>query len=104
MFAWLPCGVLCAIEGSALALGVDVEDVLAAEGVGVGVVLVGAEAPLGGPSPRGDGDAAEALHLLALDLDAGDEGFGVGGIVVAVGLGHDAALGGCGLVVVHGVT
>ena len=76
----LPCGVLCSVEGGAGALGVDVEDVLAAEGVGVGVVLIGAEAPFGGAGHGVDGDAAEELDLLVLNLDAVDEGFEVGWI------------------------
>src|SRR6266702_3768059 len=103
MCEWLPCGVFCSVECGVVALGVDVEDVLAAEGVGVGVVLVGAEAPLGGPSHRVDGDAAEELHFFALNFDAVDEGFEVGGVVVAVGLGNDAAFFGSVLVVVDGV-
>src|SRR5215475_12247676 len=61
---WLPCGVFRSVDCGSSALGVDVEDVLAAEGVGVYVVLVGAEAPLGGAGHGVDGDAAKELHLL----------------------------------------
>ena len=62
---WLPCGVLCAVECGAVALGVDVEDVLAAEGVGVGVVLVGAEAPVGGPVMGSTGMRRRNLTFLS---------------------------------------
>src|SRR5271163_1108713 len=65
---WLPCGVFCSVEGGALAFGVDVEDVLAAEGVGVGIVLVGAHAPVGGTGHGIDGNAAKELYLFVLDL------------------------------------
>ena len=85
------------------ALGVDVEDVLAAEGVGVGVVLVGAEAPVGGSGHGVDGDAAEEPDLLVLNVDAVDEGFEVGGIAEAVGLDLDGSLVGGVFVAVDGV-
>src|SRR5258708_32846561 len=71
----LPCGVLRSVECGSCALGVDVEDVLAAEGVRVGVVLVGAEAPFGGAGPGVDGDAAEECDLLVLNVNSVDQGF-----------------------------
>ena len=85
------------------ALGVDVEDVLAAEGVGVGVVLIGAEAPFGGAGHGVDGDAAKEFDLFVLDVDAVDEGFEVGGIAEAVGLDLHGSLVGGVLVAIDGV-
>src|SRR5580698_10355814 len=99
----LPCVVLRPVESSAVALGVNIEDVLAAEGVGVGVVLVGAEAPFGGAGHGIDGDAAKELDLLILNLNAVDQGFEVGRVVEAVGLGDEGSFFGGILIVVDGV-
>src|SRR5580704_11979242 len=95
MQGWLPCGVSRAVEVGTGALGVDVEDVLAAEGVGVGVILVGTETPLCGASHGVDGDAAEKFDCFTLDFYAGDEGFEIGRVVEAVGFGlHTTLVGG----------
>ena len=56
VWVWLPCVVLRSVECGSGALAVDVEDVLAAEGVGVRVVLVGAQAPIGVVGHGVDGD------------------------------------------------
>src|SRR5882757_11305102 len=85
--AWpLPCGIFRSVECGALALGVDVEYVLAAEGVGVGVVLIGAEAPFGGAGHGVEGDAAKELDVFVLNVDAVDQSFKIRGIAEAVGL------------------
>src|ERR1700736_1078642 len=95
MDSWLPCGVFCSVECSALALAVDVEYVLAAEGVRVGVVLIGAKAPIGGAGHGIDWDAAEEFNLFVLNVDAVDQGFEVRGIAEAVSLDlHGAFVGG----------
>src|SRR5882757_9398957 len=103
MDGWLPCGIFGSVECGALALGVDVEYVLAAEGVGVGVVLIGAEAPFGGAGHGVEGDAAKELDLLVLNVDAVDQGFEVWGIVEAVGLDLYGSFVGGVLVAVDGV-
>ena len=91
----LPCGVLRSVECGSGALGMDVEYVLAAEGVGVGVVLIGAESPFGGAGHGVDGDAAKELDLFVLYVDAVDQGFKVRGIAEAVGLDlHGSFVGG----------
>ncbi len=74
------------------ALGVDVEDVLPAAAVGVGLVLVGAQAPVGGAGHGIDRDGAQEADFFVLDVDAVDQRLQVRRIVVAVGLGLDAAL------------
>ena len=82
----------------------DVEDVLAAEGVGVGVVLIGAEAPVGGAGHGVGGDAAEEFYFFVLNVHAVDQGVEVGGIAETVGFDLHGSLVGGVLVAVDGVT
>src|ERR1700679_54041 len=87
----LPILVFCPVEGCTLGFGVDVEDALAAVGVAVSIVLHGAQAPLGFAGHGIDGDLAQKLHLLALNVYAFDQFFKIRRIALAVELGHECA-------------
>src|SRR5271170_2227741 len=100
---WLPCGVLRSVECGSGALGVDVKDVLAPEGVRVYVVLIGAEAPFSGSGHGIDGDTAEEFDLLVLNINAVDESFKVRRITEAVCFDLHGSLVGGVLVAVDGV-
>src|SRR5215469_3630331 len=80
----------------------DVEDVLTTEGVRVGVVLVGAEAPFGVAGHRVGGDLAQETYLFSLDVDSADEGVEVGRIAKGVCLDLEGSFIGSVLVFVDG--
>src|SRR5215469_11516399 len=70
----------------------DVKDVLAAEGVGFRVVLVGAEGPVGVAGYRVGGDLAQKTDLLSLDIDSVDEGLEIGRVTERVGFDLEGTL------------
>lgn len=61
-----PIGIFRSIHSRSRGLGIDVEDVFAAPGCGVGVVLDSAQSPIGFFRHGVDGDTAEELNLLSL--------------------------------------
>src|ERR1035437_1167707 len=91
LMATLPIRVPGAVQGRSLGFGMHVEDALSAVGVRRGVVLHGTQAPFGVAGHGVDGDTAQEFHLLALDVDAVDESFEIGRIVLAVNLGLECA-------------
>src|SRR6185437_1075466 len=79
-----PCVVFGAVESRTLALGEDIEKILAAPGVGVRVILVGAHAPIGGLGHGIGGNGAKETDLFILHLHTVDEGLEIGRIAEAV--------------------
>src|SRR5271169_1454006 len=71
----LPVGVLCAVQGRALGFAVDVENALAAKGVGCRIVLHRPQAPLLLAGHGIDRNAAQELHLFTLNIDPLDQRF-----------------------------
>src|SRR5262245_38255798 len=88
--AGLPVTVLRSIERLAVERRVDVEHVLPAPPRRIRLVLVRAQAPLGAARHRIDRHAPQKLQLPAGRVvrggDAFDQGFEIGGIVLAADL------------------
>src|SRR5271165_60456 len=72
---FLPVFVLRVVESRVLRLGVHIEDVLLAPGIGIRIVLHGTHPPLRLSSHGIDGNLAEELELFALDVDSFHQGF-----------------------------
>src|SRR5216117_3465936 len=91
----LPGFVLGAIECCSIEGRVHVKDVLAAPSRGVGLVLIGAQAPLGAARHRIDGNAAQELELASRRIvrrrHAVDERLQIGRIVLAPDLDVERA-------------
>src|SRR5215472_13231583 len=98
----LPCRIFCAVNGSCCALGVDIKDVLATEGIRVGVILVGAEPPIGGAGYGVYRDSAEETNLFTLNVNAVHKGIEIGRITERIGLDLECAFVGSVFVVIDG--
>ena len=102
ILADLPCGVLCAVEGGAVALGVDVEDVLAAPGRSRR--RPGWSAGPSRCSVMGSmGMRRRNRTFLSWTVDAVDQGLQVRRVAEAVGLDLNGSSVGGVLVAVDGV-
>src|SRR5579871_59280 len=99
----LPILVFRAIESNALRLGEDIENALAAPGIGFGIVLHGAHAPLRSAGHGINGNFAQKADFLALHIDAFHQSLKIRGIVLAVDLGLKATAIGRVFVAVDGI-
>src|SRR6185437_14649331 len=97
----LPIGILGSVQGRALRFCVHIVQILSAERVAVGIILLRTHAPIGLAGHRIDRNTAQEPHLLPLHLDALHQRLQIRRIVVAVHLGLDAAFIGCVLVGVN---
>src|SRR5581483_5980994 len=79
-----PCIVFRAVERRALALGVYVKDVLPTPGCRIGIVLIGAQSPVGVAGHRIDRNAAQEAQLLALHIHTVDQSLHIWWISKAV--------------------
>src|SRR4029077_8805066 len=89
LFMFLPIGVSRSVERRPGGLAVDVEDVLAAPGGCVGIVLDGAQAPFGIAGHGVQGNAAKKADMAvgsAGKLNAVHESFQIGRIALGANL------------------
>src|ERR1700756_1293719 len=73
----LPVGILFAVQGRALRFAVDVEHALPAIGVRRGIILHRPQTPLRLSGHGIDGNAAQKLDFLSLDINTLDQRFQV---------------------------